>query len=178
MTTKEQERQAIEKIREIVRGMGERSYLATAMEGVLETAEENIVYDAAFSLKSRAEVAEKRESELQKENENLRKTLKETVEKLVAVQSKCDEAYSKLRKYAMPYELQCELKKMVLNALAGVKLEAKTAADEMADAIVAGGQNSARTLERAEWYKKKREEQITLDQIHHYLSQFESQKEA
>lgn len=44
MMTKEQERQAIQKIRKIVEGMGENSYLATAMEGVLETAEENIEY--------------------------------------------------------------------------------------------------------------------------------------
>ena len=68
MTTKEQERQAIQKVKKIVEGMGENSYLATAMEGVLETAEENIEYDAAFSLKGRAEVAEKEVSEFKKEN--------------------------------------------------------------------------------------------------------------
>lgn len=42
MTTKEQERQAIEKIRKIVEGLGENSYVGFAMEGVLELAEENI----------------------------------------------------------------------------------------------------------------------------------------
>lgn len=57
MTTKEQERQAIQKIRKIVESMGENSHLVTAMEGVLEAAEENIEYDTAFSLKGRAEVA-------------------------------------------------------------------------------------------------------------------------
>lgn len=178
MTTKEQERQAIEKIREIVGSMGERSYLATAMEGVLETAEENIEYDAAFSLKGRAEVAEKRESELQKENEDLRKALKDTEEKLAVEQSKCDEAYSKLQKYAVPYELRCELKKLVQDVLARVKLEVNADADEMADAIVAGGHDSARTLERAKRYRKKRKEQITLDQIYYFLSKLDSQKEA
>ena len=177
MTTKEQERQAIEKIRKIVAGMGEGSYLATAMEGVLETAEENIEYDAAFSLKGRAEVAKKRESELQKENEDLRKTLKETEEKLAVEQSKRDEAYSKLQKYAMPYELRCELKKLVQDVLARVKLEVNAEADEMADAIVAGGHDAARTVERAERYRKKRKKQITLSQIQYFLSQFESQKE-
>ena len=77
MATKEQERQAIQKIRNIVEGMGKNSYLATAMEGVLETAEENIEYDAAFSLKGRAEVAEKEAAELKKENEELRKVFSE-----------------------------------------------------------------------------------------------------
>jgi len=42
MTTKEQERQAIEKIRKIVEGLGENSYVGFAMEGVLELAEDNI----------------------------------------------------------------------------------------------------------------------------------------
>jgi hypothetical protein len=34
MTTKEQERQAIEKIRKIVEGLGENSYVGFAMEGL------------------------------------------------------------------------------------------------------------------------------------------------
>lgn len=42
MTTKDQERQAIEKIRKIVEGLGENSYVGFAMEGVLELAEDNI----------------------------------------------------------------------------------------------------------------------------------------
>ena len=67
MTTKEQERQAIQKVRKIVEGMGENSYLATAMEGVIETAEQNIEDDAAYSLKGRAEVAEKQASALKRE---------------------------------------------------------------------------------------------------------------
>lgn len=59
MTTKEQERKAIEQIRKIVEGLGENSYVGTAMEGVMEVAEQNIECDAAFSLKREAEIAEK-----------------------------------------------------------------------------------------------------------------------
>lgn len=112
MTTKEQERQAIQKIRKIVEGMGENSYLATAMEGVLETAEENIEYDAAFSLKGRAEVAEKEASELKKENEELRKALKEAQERAEKSESKRNEAYeayTELRRYLLPDWMQQEL---------------------------------------------------------------------
>lgn len=57
MTTKDQERQAIEKIRKIVEGLGENSYVGFAMEGVLELAEENIREDTACSMKERAEIA-------------------------------------------------------------------------------------------------------------------------
>ena len=51
MTTKEQERKALEKIREIVNGLGEYSYIGSAMEGVWEIAEENIANDFATSPK-------------------------------------------------------------------------------------------------------------------------------
>lgn len=76
MTTKEQERQAIAKIRRIVEGLGENSYVGTAMDGVLEVAEQNIEYDAAFSLKGSAEVAERREKEMKERAEKLEEELK------------------------------------------------------------------------------------------------------
>lgn len=49
MTTKEQERKALEKIRKIVDDLGENSYLATAFDGAFELAEQNIEDDAAYS---------------------------------------------------------------------------------------------------------------------------------
>lgn len=42
MSTKEQERKALEQIRKIVDGLGPDSYLATAFDGCFEIAEENI----------------------------------------------------------------------------------------------------------------------------------------
>lgn len=50
-TTKEQERQALKKIRSIVESLGEDSYIATAFDGVWEIAEENIENDFAGSCK-------------------------------------------------------------------------------------------------------------------------------
>ena len=50
MTTKDQERQAIEKIRKIVEGLGENSYVGFAMDGILELAEDNIREDTAYSI--------------------------------------------------------------------------------------------------------------------------------
>lgn len=94
MTTKEQERQAIEKIRKIVEGLGENSYVGFAMEGVLELAEDNIQEDTAYSMKKNAEIAWEREDKAEKENKDLKKEvedLKKTVEKREATISELNE---------------------------------------------------------------------------------------
>jgi len=59
MTTKEQERKALEQIKKIVAGLGEDSYLATAFDGCFDLAERNIDEDAAYSMKGRWEYSEK-----------------------------------------------------------------------------------------------------------------------
>lgn len=64
MTTKEQERKALEKIRKIVEELGQDSYIGVAFEGVLEDAEQNIEWDAAFSMKARLESADKQYKEV------------------------------------------------------------------------------------------------------------------
>lgn len=64
MATKEQEKKALEKIREIVDSLGEGSYVGTAMDGVWEVAEQNIDLDTAFSLKEQKIMLE-REMEVQ-----------------------------------------------------------------------------------------------------------------
>lgn len=56
--TKQQEREALEKIKSIVAQLGPQSYLATAFEGCFQDAEDNIEDDAAYSMKSRYETAQ------------------------------------------------------------------------------------------------------------------------
>lgn len=73
MTTKEQEREAIKKIRKIVEELGENSYVGFAMDGILELAEDNIREDTAYSMKERAEIAQKDAEEAEKENKEQRK---------------------------------------------------------------------------------------------------------
>lgn len=58
MTTKEQERKALEQIRKIVSNLGEGSYIATALQGCLEIADSNIEYDFADSMQVRWEKAQ------------------------------------------------------------------------------------------------------------------------
>lgn len=49
MTTKEQERKALEQIKKILGTLEENSYVATAMKGMVEDAEDNIENDWAMS---------------------------------------------------------------------------------------------------------------------------------
>lgn len=55
IATKEEERKALEKIRKIVEGIGEDSYLSMAFEGCFDDAEANINEDAGYSFKNRYE---------------------------------------------------------------------------------------------------------------------------
>lgn len=57
--SKQQERDAIEKIRAILETLGPNSYTVTALEGCLEIADQNVEYDFADSMKGRAESAKK-----------------------------------------------------------------------------------------------------------------------
>lgn len=53
--TKDQEREALEKIKAIVEALGPDSYIGTALDGCFEIAEENIENDFACSMKQRVE---------------------------------------------------------------------------------------------------------------------------
>lgn len=177
MTTKEQERQAIQKVRKIVEGMGENSYLATAMEGVLETAEQNVEDDAVYSLKDRAEVAEKQASALKRENEELRKALKEQQERAERLESRCNEAYSELQRYTLPDWMQRELDKMVQTGLERVNREIKEAADGMADAIGEQGNFATQAADHAKQYKEKRSEQSILKRMQSFLMNYKRKEQ-
>lgn len=71
MTTKAEERQALEEIRKILSRFEPDSYINTAFDGCLADAEGNIDNDFADSWKQRAELAENRRNALQKENAEL-----------------------------------------------------------------------------------------------------------
>lgn len=87
IATKEQERKALEKIRKIVADLGEGSYIATAFEGCFQDAEDNIEYDAAFSMKARYEHSEKELAEAQKEIAALKEELAESESQLAQTET-------------------------------------------------------------------------------------------
>jgi chromosome segregation ATPase len=67
MATKAEERKALEQIRKIIEGLGPDSYIATAMDGMIEDAEENIQNDFAISMKDRCMTAEAKMTEVELE---------------------------------------------------------------------------------------------------------------
>lgn len=67
MATKAQERAALEKIRKIVDGLGEDSYIGHAMDGVFEDAEQNIENDFWNSYRDRYEYRDAECGRLEKE---------------------------------------------------------------------------------------------------------------
>jgi len=113
MTTKEQERKALEQIRKIVESLGENSYVGTAFAGCFEDAEENIENDFAMSMKDRYEAAEKKideykqvRDELVEENKDLEKRAKNAEELFngkVEQASKYYESWKKAEDKAVEY---------------------------------------------------------------------------
>lgn len=77
MATKQQEREALAKIRRIVEAMGEDSWIGAAFTGCFELAEENIEMDFACNLQDRADAAEREATDLKKKAEALEGQLKE-----------------------------------------------------------------------------------------------------
>lgn len=109
IATKEQELKALEKIRKIVEDLGEQSYVRTAFAGCFDYAEQNIEYDAAFSLQEELEISRKESKEkddhieqLSSECTALRNKLNETEKHLISSNS-LDIAMEAIRKVKGDY---------------------------------------------------------------------------
>ena len=77
MTTKEQERAALKKIRKIVEDLGPDSYLSFAFDGCFEDAESNMEDEAAYSMKSRLKSADELIESLEHERVKLYETIRQ-----------------------------------------------------------------------------------------------------
>lgn len=75
--TKEQERETLSKIKQMVEELGPQSYIAAAFEGCFDVAEQNIEDDFACSMKKRAETAEQQLAYNRRELDDAKKQLKE-----------------------------------------------------------------------------------------------------
>lgn len=165
MTTKEQERQAIAKIRRIVEGLGENSYVGTAMEGVLEIAEQNIEYDAAFSLKGEVEVAEKQQKEATQENEKLKKLLEEERKIANNLRAQLTKAQSIANRMAMPIQMYEELIAILNEKKEEEENGIREAADRMADSIGEGGRFSEDAADAAREYREQRRKKAICENL-------------
>lgn len=96
MTTKAQERKALEQIRKIVEGLGEDSYIGMAFEGCFEIAEENIENDWGCSMKQNFESAVKEQGKLRE----IAAELQEENRKFKARAEKAENLYNTTQKSA------------------------------------------------------------------------------
>lgn len=179
MTTKDQERQAIEKIRKIVEGLGENSYVGFAMEGVLELAENNIREDTAYSMKKNAEIAWEGADKAEKENKDLKKEvedLKKTVEKrgttISELNTELCNARAEVKANEVPEELIQEMYCMAYDKEAESIGKMERAADQMTEATIAG--EDAHGF--AEEYKKQKENRNRYRKVMEMLDQRERRR--
>lgn len=182
MTTKDQEREAIKKIRKIrkiVEGLGENSYVGFAMDGILELAEDNIREDTAYSMKERAEIARKDAEEAEKENKDLKaevEDLKKTIEKRGATISELNTELCNARAEAkaneVPEELMQEMYCMAYDKEAEAVGKMERTADQMAEATIAGEDVHG----FAEEYKKQKANRSRYRKVMEMLDQRERRR--
>jgi hypothetical protein len=92
--TKQQEREALDKIRKIVEQLGPDSYLATTFEGCFDLAAENIDNDWACSMADRARRAEKRAEEAEEKRIEAELGYNRLVDKLAEAEKDYEAAHA------------------------------------------------------------------------------------
>ena len=133
--TKQQERDTLAAIRQMVEELGPQSYLATAFEGCFEDAEQNIEDDAAYSMKARLEIQAQRAIERGHEVDRLKADLTAAQSKIETLQSQFDFAsqyIKKLERQQLSEELRRDLWVMVTDEAEVSRARMAEAADKMA----------------------------------------------
>lgn len=171
MATKEQEKDAVEKIRRIVEELGAYSYVGTAMTGVLEVAEQNIEYDAAFSLKMQEILAKEETEKYRQEAEGLRRQLEEAEKKIEEFQERTRQAECLAAKRYMSPQVHEKLNRMLEEFRKEAEKEMMEAAVMMAGYI--GEETISPDIRgAAEMFRKHRRQQtdckMLLDAIKSY----------
>ena len=172
MTTKDQERKAVEKIRKIVEELGENSYVGFAMEGVLELAEDNIREDTAYSMKKSAEIAWEKATKEEKENKDLKKTVEKREATISELNTKLCNAIAEAKANEIPEELVQELYCMAYDKEAEIIGKMERAADQMTEATIAG--EDAHGF--AEEYKKQKENRNRYRKVMEILDERERRR--
>lgn len=112
MTTKAEERYALDKIEKIIKGLGEDSYVAKAFEGCVEIAADNIANDFMNSLKESLqyvrENAERKTAELEKKIERFEECNERLAEEIDDLNGDVEVALDDARAWERRYNDQQE----------------------------------------------------------------------
>lgn len=159
MTTKEQEKQALEKIREIVESLGEGSYIGTAMEGIWEVAEQNIDLDTAFSLKGQKTMLEKELEAQMRKTAELEEAVRKQGKELEILYNDLAEASRLAAKRKLPQEIYRQLISIVEEKTELEAQQMEEAADRWADSIGREGEAAWTELKlQADAYRQHRKQ--------------------
>lgn len=166
IATKQQERDTLAKIREMVAELGPQSYLKTAFKGAFEDAEQNIEDDAAYSWYDRAELAEEKAKKLEGRVKELEGGVDELIQKdeeRKAAIERLEAERDELKKRILPAWLYNAIYTFVGDELA----ETRTRMEELADKMAYSGDNPACVLFRNSLaaYKVRQEHRDTCQQI-------------
>lgn len=130
MATKDQERKALEQIRQIVAGLGEESYIGKAFEGAFDDAEFNIDNDFWNSWKDRYEYSGKTLDRANEQITEKMREIKELKKEVVELQRRNEThtaAYAKLsEEYSTLYGRRQEIENKAIekdNKIRALELE-------------------------------------------------------
>lgn len=140
ISTKEQERKALEQIKTIVDGLGEDSYIRTAFDGAFEDAENNIKDDAAYSMKARYEFSEKQLEKALEEIKQLKEKLAKSKADLEAAHSTAienskqkDKEVNSLKARVLSPDDIFDITSLILSKTSALEAEVKNAAERIVE---------------------------------------------
>ena len=121
LSTKRNERETLEIIRQLVADLGPQSYLGTAFDGCFDDAEINIEDDLAFSMKARYEFAKGKVEEL----ETQLKKAKQNIQVLIKRYDERDAAFERMSSMVLPADDLEDLRQLVAAQVNEAKEKAK-----------------------------------------------------
>lgn len=157
--TKEQEREAMEKIKAMVAELGPQSYLKTAFEGVFEVAEMNIDEDAAYSFPGRVSLLEEQLKEMGSKYNAARSDVEVLRSQLDHAQEQADA----LKKQQFPVWLHSAVYGLASEELATSKARMEQAAETMA--YYAEAPQDIAFTEAVKGYRAAKERREVCEQI-------------
>ena len=162
MTTKKQEREAMEQIKNIIEALGPDSYIAVALDGCLELAAENIDNDFACSMKQRAEAAERQLEAMKTAHNSAMEALSARNRKIEELTASLEEAKAKQISAALAKAIWDNMAEQIetgrqnmARAAEQMSNYAETPADIAFQAAVKSYRKDKQTVDRAAWIKDR-----------------------
>lgn len=135
--TKQQERDTLAEIRKMVEELGPQSYIGTALEGCFEIAEQNIDNDFGCSMQQRAEAAEEKVADLQREIAEARKKFESSLALAHAISDQKDDEIATLKIQIQTIQKPVEPSEISDDLLADLAIFSQPYVERIRTAIIA-----------------------------------------